>query len=195
MENIFFKYGILIVGAVVITMMISFAFSALNKTVNVDTEVEDLLEGNSFQVVDKISDYCTDCLKEKVTKDCFVMTIKIEDNVDLCQEDFPEDIMVEECLPWSSVIRIANEGGACVLTAVTDETPVTSECLSCDDEICCNSKTLTNNCYWESTDMKCIPKECAKQCTEFGVDQTSEQCCILLDWRCEWIGGTRCDDI
>ncbi|MBU0758042.1 MAG: hypothetical protein KKF44_08275 [Nanoarchaeota archaeon] len=112
MENIFFKYGIIIVGGVVIMLLISFAYSAINNTIKIPQQGEKGIDGEKSHVVIEIEKLCTACLKDDVDKDCNIEDIDSEGEI--VQEDFMENIVLSESLPSGQyTIKLSVNEGIC----------------------------------------------------------------------------------
>lgn len=114
MENIFFKYGLIIVGAVVITLLISFAFNSLNKTIQPSYEAEQHLSGNSNQLNKKLVELCEYCINQNQNKDCFVVDIYLESGT-LYKSDFNIDtVNLDETIEQGdSTVKIRNSNNMC----------------------------------------------------------------------------------
>jgi hypothetical protein len=116
MENIFFKYGIILVGIVVIMLLINFAFRALNDTINLPEEDEDIT-GTKENVVIQLEKLCSNCIKEKIDKDCYIKEIQCEENI--TQKDFGNEIELKnELKKGNNLLKIQALNNSCVIRKI-----------------------------------------------------------------------------
>ncbi|MBN2422369.1 hypothetical protein JXB41_04015 [Candidatus Woesearchaeota archaeon] len=112
MENIFFKYGIVLVGVVVIMLLISFAFSALDNTVKIPEKEAEKISGEKQSVIIEIEKLCDNCVKEKINQDCYIK--EIETDSEIIQNDFSEGVALPENLSrGKNIIKVKSEDNVC----------------------------------------------------------------------------------
>ncbi|MBD3203296.1 hypothetical protein GF327_03315 [Candidatus Woesearchaeota archaeon] len=112
MENIFFKYGIIIIGAVVIVLLISFSFNALKETIHLPEDKKESIIGEKITVIIELEELCMKCLKDKVDKDCYIKNIKTDEII--TESDLTGDIVMPEDLSkGKNVVKIKSQNNIC----------------------------------------------------------------------------------
>ncbi|MBN1501933.1 hypothetical protein JW930_00175 [Candidatus Woesearchaeota archaeon] len=117
MENIFFKYGIIIVGAAVIALLISFSFNALHETAVGNQEMQQDFSGSATELKLALIRYCDYCLKPQVSQDCFIINVNLIGG-DLTIQDFLEFeniVLGTDITSGKSVVKIKNINNLCMV--------------------------------------------------------------------------------
>jgi hypothetical protein len=188
MDNLFFKYGVIMVGVVVIVLLMSFAYTSLSRTIVSAEEREQNLKGDLFQLKDRIQELCDNCLKVDVNRECFVLYFEVPEAGEICQDKFGADVSLPECIGGKGVLKIDSQDKACIVKLVSKDNPE-SRCLECDNEDCCSTRAITDNCFWQADGTTCIDKDCAALYHNGCESVNTQECCDSLAWACSWEGA------
>jgi hypothetical protein len=113
MENLFFKFGIVLVGIAVIMLLVGFAYSALSNTIKLPDD-NTKLSGNIVQLVSQIEKICTTCLRAGNDMDCKIM--ELDTSQPLAIGDFKNNIKLMQDLPAGKhTIKIYTEKNICLV--------------------------------------------------------------------------------
>ena len=119
MEDMFIKYGMIIVGIVVISILLVFTFNAMNKTSIVPKENEQSVEGDKAAVEFKIKRLCEFCLSEEyVDRDCYLLSIKLTAG-NITNDDFVGKITLDQdLLVGEHLVKIRNNDVMCEVVKI-----------------------------------------------------------------------------
>ena len=119
MEDVFMKYGMIIVGIAVISILLVFVFQALNKTSLVPTSKHQSVEGDSSVVEFRIKRLCEFCLNEKyLDRDCYLVDVKLTEG-NLTNDDFAGSITLDQDLnPGEHLVKIINKDARCEVSKI-----------------------------------------------------------------------------
>ena len=118
MEDMLMKYGMVILGVVVIGIMIMFTFKA-TKNPLIPIDEYQSIEGDSHSVEMRISGLCSLCLREKDTdRDCFILEIRLT-NGNITQDIFESEIKLEKNMtPGNHIVKIISNQTLCGVRVV-----------------------------------------------------------------------------
>ena len=114
MEDMLMKYGMIIVGVAVISILLVFAFKAIDKTSIVPKEKGQSVEGDKAAVEFKIKRLCEFCLSEEyVDRDCYLLSVKLTAG-NITNEDFVGSIELgQELVVGEHLLKIKNKDSIC----------------------------------------------------------------------------------
>ena len=114
MEDVFMKYGMMIVETIVISILLAFAFQALRGTPAVPKEVRQSVEGDNLAVEFKIKELCEFCLGDNdINKDCYLLDVKLTSG-SVTNNGFGGLITFDDELDVGEhLIKIRNKEGIC----------------------------------------------------------------------------------
>ena len=113
MENLFFKYGVVIVGVVIVTLLMSFAFNSLNKTLTVPDDKFQEFIGTAIDSKIYIEALCEKCENNNMKKDCFTLDLEIDDK-GIKMDEFGELNINQDLYKGKNMIKISNDGGCLI---------------------------------------------------------------------------------
>ena len=107
MEDVYFKYGLVIVAVAVIIMLMIWSYSALNETTIIPEEPDQSFSGTSEKLTVRITQLCASCTaEENYDQQCYIIRAELTDDV---------DYMGITLVPGSHILRISNKDGECKL--------------------------------------------------------------------------------
>ena len=108
------KYGMIIVGIAVISILLVFVFQAINRTSIVPAEKHQSVEGDKAAVEFKIKRLCEFCLSEEyVDKDCYLLDVKLTAG-NITNDDFVGSITLNQDLTSGEhIVKITNKDATC----------------------------------------------------------------------------------
>ncbi|MFH1398724.1 MAG: hypothetical protein ABIG95_01275 [Candidatus Woesearchaeota archaeon] len=116
MEDVFMKYGMVILGVFIITIMIVFAFKA-NKTSLIPLDEKQFIEGDSNAVEIRISALCDLCLGRSTARDCYIIDTVLTTN--LTTERFSEPIVLAKNISMGKyMLKLRNRDSVCEVMVI-----------------------------------------------------------------------------
>jgi hypothetical protein len=118
MEDVFMKFGMIIVGVAVISFMIVFAFQSFNRQQLTPEERDQEIIGDSVAVGARIGKLCERCLSDNVNRDCYFLSI------DLTEGEVTQDIFVSkiklnnDLVAGKHNVRLSNVDGLCEVVKI-----------------------------------------------------------------------------
>ena len=113
MENLFFKYGVVIVGVVIVTLLMVFAYSSLSKTLVVPDEKEQEFSGTALDSKIYIEKLCEKCESSNLNRECFILDLNIEDE-GIGMDEFEEVKIDRDIDQGKNIIKVSYDDGCVV---------------------------------------------------------------------------------
>ncbi len=116
MDDFFMRFGMIVVGIVVILVIMIFAFSALNNSSLIPEDYSQKVKGDSYKVEQRISRLCSICTSENVQKDCFLLEVDLEHGE--VRNNLKETRLHQNLTPGQYTLKLSSNRSICEVREV-----------------------------------------------------------------------------